>query len=159
MPRPRLATLYRQHFHDARRERLFLASVAFFVTFAIVRIIVHAIRAGRGPFHNVEVGSTHIHHLVFGILLLLLVGYLWLVQIGVERARGFRLTALAYGVGAALTLDEFALWLNLEDVYWAREGRESIDAVVLFGAFLSISLWGGPFFAALGREAGRWFRR
>lgn len=155
----RLRTLYRHHFRDARRERLFLASVAFFVAFAVVRAIVHAIRAGRGPFNNVSFGSTHIHHLVFGILLLLLVGYLWLVQVGVERGRGSRLTALAYGVGAALTLDEFALWLNLQDVYWASEGRESIDAVVLFGAFLSVGLWGGPFFGALGREAARWLRR
>jgi hypothetical protein len=155
----RLAALYRQHFRDSRRERLFLASVAFFVAFAVVRLIVHAIRAGRGPFHDIEVGPTHIHHLVFGILLMLLVGYLWLVQIGIERGRGSRLTALGYGVGAALTLDEFALWLNLQDVYWASEGRESIDAVVLFGAFLSVSLWGGPFFRALGREAARWLRR
>ena len=155
----RLGALYRQHFRDARRERLFLASLAFFVAFALVRIIVHAIRDGRGPFHNVEVGTTHIHHLVFGILILLLVGYVWLLQVGVERGPGSRLTALAYGVGAALTLDEFALWLNLEDVYWASQGRESIDAVVLFGALLSVGLWGGPFFGALGREASRLLRR
>jgi hypothetical protein len=155
----RLRALYRQHFSDPRRERLFLASVAFFVAFAVTRIIVHAIRDDRGPFHNVQVEGTHIHHLVWGILLLLLVGYLWLLQVGVERGRGFRLTALAYGVGSALTLDEFALWLNLEDVYWARQGRESIDAVVLFGALLSVGLWGGPFFRSLGREAGRLLRR
>ena len=93
------------------------------------------------------------------ILLLLVVGYLWLVQIGMERGSGSRLTALAYGVGSALTLDEFALWLNLQDVYWASEGRESIDAVVLFGAFLAMGLWGHPFFTALVREAGRWLRR
>jgi hypothetical protein len=154
----RVGHLYRHHFRDPRRERLFLASVGFFVAFGITRIVVHAIRAGRGPFHDVEVGSTHIHHLVFGILILLLVGYLWLVEVGIRRGLGSRLTALAYGVGSALTLDEFALWLNLEDVYWQREGRESIDAVVLFGGFLSISLWGGPFFRGLWREAGRWLR-
>lgn len=57
--------------------------------------------------------------------MLLLVGYLWLVQVGVGRGLGSRLTALAYGVGAALTLDEFALWLNLQDVYWQRQGREA----------------------------------
>jgi hypothetical protein len=155
----RLAALYHQHFADPRRERLFLASAAFFVTFAIVRVVVHAIRAGRGPFHDVAVGSIHVHHLVFGILLLLVVGYLWLVQVGVERGSSSRFTALSYGVGSALTLDEFALWLNLQDVYWASEGRESIDAIVLFGAFLSVGLWGHPFFAALAREAGRWLRR
>jgi hypothetical protein len=52
--------------------------------------------------------------------------------------------SILYGVGAALTLDEFALWLNLRDVYWAREGRSSIDAIVLFGAFLAASAWGAP---------------
>ena len=70
-----------------------------------------------------------------------------------------RLTAVQYGIGSALTLDEFALWLNLEDVYWATEGRKSIDAIVLFGALLSVGLWGGPFLRALGREVSRPFKR
>jgi len=52
--------------------------------------------------------------------------------------------SILYGVGAALTLDEFALWLNLRDVYWAREGRSSIDAVILFGALLAAGAWGAP---------------
>ena len=85
----------------------------------------------------------HVHHLPLGILLLLGVGYLWLAQVGTWSGRSLdwpsRLTALLYGLGAALTLDEFALWrLRLEDVYWAREGRESIDAVILFGALLGV---------------------
>jgi hypothetical protein len=54
--------------------------------------------------------------------------------------------AILYGVGAALTLDEFALWLNLRDVYWSPQGRSSIDAVILFGAFLAASAWGAPLF-------------
>ena len=58
-----------------------------------------------------------------------------------------------YGMGAALTLDEFALWLNLQDVYWERQGRESIDAVLLFGALLGIGITGGRFLGAVGREA------
>ena len=58
--------------------------------------------------------------------------------------------ALLYGAGAALTLDEFALWLNLEDVYWSQEGRASIDAVILFGALLSAGIWGRGFLRALG---------
>jgi hypothetical protein len=57
-----------------------------------------------------------------------------------------------YGAGAALTLDEFALWLNLEDVYWAREGRASLDAIVLFGTFLIIALYGGRFFHAVAHD-------
>ena len=58
--------------------------------------------------------------------------------------------AVSYGVGAALTLDEFALWLNLEpDAYWSREGRISIDAVILFGGILAVGAWGAPFFRGL----------
>jgi hypothetical protein len=54
--------------------------------------------------------------------------------------------SILYGVGAALTLDEFALWLNLRDVYWASEGRASIDAIILFGSLLAASAWGAPLF-------------
>ena len=157
--RRRIRALYRRHFRETPRERLFLASLAFFTTFGIVRLIAHAIRAGRGPFHNIQAGQTHIHHLVWGILLLLGVGYGWLVQLGTGESRSTalisRLTALLYGAGAALTLDEFALWLRLEDVYWDRQGRASIDAVFLFGALISAGFWGGPFLRAVGREAGR----
>lgn len=147
-----LAEIYRFHFQDPRRERQFLASLSFFCTFALVRLIVRSIQEGKGPFHNVSAGGKHIHHLVWGILLLLLVGFLWLHQIGtgVLRPRKWmRATTLAYGAGSALTLDEFALWLNLSDVYFTREGRESVDAVILFGSILSMGFWGRPFLHAL----------
>jgi len=144
-----LKRLYHFHFQDERRERLFLASVAFLVTFAIVRGITHLIRAGIGPFHNVTSGGLHIHHLVWGILLLLVVGYVWLLEIGVGSTWVASLTAIAFGVGAALTLDEFALWLNMQDVYWDRQGRESVDAVIIFGGLLSAGIWGWPFLRAL----------
>jgi hypothetical protein len=62
---------------------------------------------------------------------------------------------MLYGASAAITLDEFALWLDLRDVYWGKEGRESVDAVLLFGGALSIGLWGAPFFRDLMREARR----
>lgn len=143
------AELYASHFGHARHERMVLASIAFFVAFAVIRTITHLIRAGRGPFHDVVTKGGHIHHLVWGILLLLGVGYLWLIQVGTGGAGGpswvSRLTALLFGVASALTLDEFALWLTFRDVYWEREGRLSIDAVLLFGALLSIAMWGGPF--------------
>jgi hypothetical protein len=155
--RQRLHELYGEYFVNRHRERQLVATVAFFLTFAIVRLLTHSIRAGRGPFHNVELGDRHIHHLVWGILLLLIVGYGWLLQIGTDqRARSRwpgRVMSFVYGVGAALTLDEFALWLNLQDVYWERQGRESIDAVLLFGALLGIGIIGGRFVAAVGREA------
>ena len=145
--------LYRRHFPE-RRERLFLSSAGFFLTFAIVRGITHAIRAGVGPFHDVVRGGLHIHHLVWGVLLLLLVGYLWLAQVGTAGSGwASRLPSLAYGVAAALTLDEFAIWLFLDpNVYWERQGRDSVDAVVLFGALLTVGLWGGPFLRGVYRE-------
>jgi hypothetical protein len=144
-----LRRLYTFHFRDERRERLFLASLSFLVTFGIVRGITSMIRAGIGPFHNVSAGGTHIHHLVWGILLLIVVGYVWLLEVGVGSSWIATLTAIAFGIGAALTLDEFALWLNLSDVYWERQGRESIDAVLIFGGLLSAGVWGWPFFRGL----------
>src|SRR5437868_10656657 len=108
-----LKELYHFHFRDERRERLFLASLSFVVTFAIVRGITHAIRAGVGPFQNVSSGGLHIHHLVWGIVLLLVVGYVWLLEVGVGSSWVASLTAITFGIGAALALDEFALWLNL----------------------------------------------
>jgi hypothetical protein len=142
-----LSWLYHLHFQDARRERLFLASVGFLLTFGVVRGITHLIRAGVGPFHNVGSSTLHLHHLVWGILLLLVVGYGWLVA--ADRRWFPNIAAVAYGVGAALTLDEFALFINLQDVYWARQGRESIDAVVIFGSLLSVGVWGYPFLRAV----------
>jgi hypothetical protein len=59
---------------------------------------------------------------------------------------------MLYGVGAALTLDEFALWLNLKDVYWQREGRESLEAMALFGSLLSLGLFGAPLLRGIIRE-------
>jgi hypothetical protein len=162
-PGQRISALYREHFHDARRERLFLASLAFLTVFSVVRGIAYSIHEEVGPLHNIYLCGTHVHHLVFGILLLLLVGYLWLVQVGTglgtARKGPSRVTAMLYGSGAALTLDEFALWLNLADVYWTGEGRESVDAVALFGAILLVGLWGAPFFRALAHQALRLRRR
>ena len=102
------------------------------------------------------VRGTHIHHLVWGILILLLVGYGWLLDLGRSHSPlsifFSRLMSVSYGVGAALTLDEFALWLNLEpDAYWSRAGRLSIDAVILFGSLLAVGAWGAPFFRGLQR--------
>lgn len=153
----RLGYLVRTSIPDRPRRRIFLASVAFFVTFLGVRLLVFFIVQGAGPFHWVMVGGRHIHHLVWGILILLVVGYGWLLDLG--RAHSplsillSRIMSIAYGVGAALTLDEFALWLSLDpDVYWVKTGgRLSIDAVILFGSLLMIGAWGAPFFQSLQR--------
>jgi hypothetical protein len=149
------ARVYHEHFdHDPRRERLFLASLGFFGGFGVARLITHAILHQVGPFRNLSVGGRHLHHMVFGIGGLLTVGYAWLGLVGVSSAGGkaSRATAVGYGVASALTLDEFALWLNLQDVYWAKQGRQSVDAVAVFGSLLSAGIWGAPFFLGIGRE-------
>jgi hypothetical protein len=154
--RHRGAAAYRKHFSESRRERQFLAAVGFYISFALIRFITHSVRAGRGPFHDISIDGRHLHHLVFGIVLLLVVGYGWLLEIGSGRHSKSRWTSrvmsILFGVGAALTLDEYALWLNLRDVYWEREGRASIDAVLLFGSLLMIGILGGPFLRALVHE-------
>jgi hypothetical protein len=123
-----------------------------------VRTITHAIRANRGPFRNITPGGRHIHHMTFGILGLIGVGYAWLNEFGTGEGASdtaSRATAFLYGAGSALTLDEFALWLNLEDDYWNKQGRESIDAVVAFGSVLAMAASGH----GLTREFGRLTRR
>jgi hypothetical protein len=153
----RLGKILHDGIQDRPRRRLFLAAVSFFLTFLGVRLLVVCITHNIGPFGWVEMGGEHIHHLVWGILLLLLVGYGLVAEIdtGTTPLALFwsRLLSILYGVAAALTLDEFALWLNLKDVYWSRQGRESIDAVVLFGALLAIGAWGAPLFTGPGKAA------
>jgi hypothetical protein len=150
----RLGYLIRTTIPDRPRRRMFIASVAFVITFVGVRVLVELIRQNVGPFQWVLVGGHHIHHLVWGILILLLVGYGWLLDLGRSHSPisifFSRLISVSYGVGAALTLDEFALWLNLEPgAYWNHEGRLSIDAVILFGGLLAMGAWGAPFFRGI----------
>jgi hypothetical protein len=105
-----------------------LLLISFGVTFGLTRFITHSIRSERFSWlGNIEAGDTHIHHLVWGICLLLVSG---LLAVAVQPP--FEVTAIVFGIGAALTLDEFALWLHLDDVYWSEQGRQSIDAVIVF---------------------------
>jgi hypothetical protein len=108
------------------RERAVLWSwMGFTATFAGVRAITYTIRRGDGPFRNVTVGGAHLHHYLWGIGLLAGVGAI--AVRGTEKARRHPLVALVYGTGMALIVDEFALLLDLKDVYWTREGRISLD--------------------------------
>jgi hypothetical protein len=155
----RLQAAYRASFRDHRRERLFLASLGFFVSFGVTRLVTYGGRNEWLPALRIHFRDTHVHHLVWGILLLLAVGYGWILLAGRDgqgtpHSAG-RWFSLLYGIGAALTLDEFALWLNLRDVYWEKEGRASIDAVALFGGLISVGLWGRPFLRTLGRQLAR----
>jgi hypothetical protein len=141
-----MTSFYERHFSDPRRERAFLSATGFTTAFATCRAITHAIRAGKGPFGNMSAGGTHIHHSTPGILSLLGIGYVWTYRWGLgDGSRwGSRVTASLYGVASALTLDEFALWVDLHDDYWDKQGRKSIDAVAIFAGLLTMGAAGGP---------------
>ena len=161
---PRVAELFHQHVPDRPKRRLFLATVGFFTTFALARSLAFLASRNIGPFRYIYIRGTHVHHLVFGILLLLAVGFGWLMEVGngsrSSSLLASRLMSLLYGIGAALTLDEFAIWLNLQEgVYWTRRDRASLDAVLLFGALLLIVLWGRDFLKAISRELLHFRRR
>jgi hypothetical protein len=145
----KIGLLIHQRIPDRPHRRLFLASLSFFITFLGVRLLVASITHHIGPFGYVQLGGHHIHHLVWGIFLLLFTGYGDLTEVGIGDSSlsilMSRLLSIGYGIGAALALDEFALWLNLDAMaYWSRQGRESIDAIVLFGALLAMGTWGAP---------------
>lgn len=152
----KLGVILRDNLPDRPHRRMLLASISFFVTFLAVRLLVASIQHHIGPFQYVTMGGRHIHHLVWGILILLGVGLGYLNELGSAGTPGSifasRLLSILFGVGAALTLDEFALWLNLANVYWSPQGRESIDAVILFGSLLVMGTWGAPLVASLRRR-------
>jgi hypothetical protein len=136
---------YDHHIQAPGKELHFLILIAFVLSFGFIRTSAHMIRAQVSWWPgNVETKSgTHVHHLVWGILLLLSMGY-----IGIATDIGtpwLELVAVAFGIGMGLTMDEFALWLNLQDVYWQEKGRQSIDAVVVTTVLLVVALLGLQF--------------
>jgi hypothetical protein len=140
-----IGSAYQHGIVDTGREPHFLFFVSFLVTFGFIRTSAHMIRAQVKWWPgNVQVGGTHVHHLVWGILLLLICGY---VAVALAPGSPWReIIAVLFGLGTGLTLDEFALWLNLKDVYWEKQGRASIDAVVIAAAvsgllLISLSGW------------------
>lgn len=152
---------------DAFQERIRQTSigtiqmtlVAFLVTFLITRGITYAIKSGKGPFGDVSVGGTHIHHLVPGIFLLLISGVVGIAIDWQPSGVASLIVPTLFGIGAALTLDEFALWLTLKDVYWSKEGRRSVDAVIVLGAVLALAALGIPFWVDIWNNAdvtGSW---
>ncbi len=132
------------HVLDPAKRPLFLLLIGFIVTFSIARLNTRLARArgGSGPHLGsiVTPGGLHIHHAVFGIIGMVVAGILeFAVQPG---SPWLEVIAFIFGAGAALTLDEFALILHLEDVYWTGEGRKSIDAVILGLTFITLLLTG-----------------
>lgn len=123
---------------------------SFLLVFALTRSVTRLIRAGRGPFRDTSVGGVHVHHLVYGIALMLLAG----AGEFIYRPAGAWQTvlAVAFGAGAALALDEFALWLRLADVYWSPEGRLSVDAVLVVGVVGTLLVLGANPFGTSGED-------
>jgi hypothetical protein len=136
-----IGSVYERAIVDTGRQPEFLFFVAFLISFGFIRTSAHLIRAQVSWWPgNVNVGGTHIHHLVWGILLLLIVGY-----VGVTVAPPspwHEIIAVLFGIGTGLTLDEFALWLDLKDVYWSAQGRRSIDAVIVAATITGMTLIG-----------------
>jgi hypothetical protein len=117
----------------------FVVLAAFLVAFLAIRTSARLTRGVSWWPGGLEAGGVHVHHLVWGIGLMLLCGFLGFAA--PLEAPWWHLIAIGFGVGAGFTLDEFALWVRLEDVYWAEEGRASFDAVVctvVFGALVVI---------------------
>jgi hypothetical protein len=131
---------WQQNIIDAEKVPLLLCSAAFVLTFLATRAITRMIRAGVGPFRdNVRPGGTHVHHAVYGVVLLVLGA---LVAVGPSGSPYEELAAVAVGAGTSLVLDEFALILHLRDVYWTKQGRLSVEMVSLTAACLMFALVG-----------------
>ncbi len=126
---------------DPGQRAALFSWLAFTGTFAGLRALTYSIRAGKGPFRNISVGGEHLHHYMWGIALLSGVGAV--AVRGDERQRRHPAVAISYGTGNALIVDEFALLLDLRDVYWAKQGRISIDIGV---GTIAVA---GSYFAAL----------
>ena len=133
--RRKIVAAYQQHV-DYRREAALRMWIAFIATFVFLRVLTFSIRYHLLPVGNIVTGGgLHIHHFVWGILILLVVGFLG-ITLWSERLHPWLGTF--FGIGAALVIDEFALWLNLRDVYWLREGRSSIDLAIIVAALLGL---------------------
>jgi hypothetical protein len=131
---------WERNFVEPEKLPLLLLLGAFIVTFLVTRLVTRSIRAGRGPFRDIETGGVHLHHSTPGIILL---------TIGATAAVGvpdggpwLGLAALVIGLGASLVFDEFAMLLHLQDDYWRAEGRQSVQAVGLVAACLALAAVG-----------------
>jgi len=141
------ASIVSEFWHDQlvehERQGVFLVLVAFLASFGFIRLSARLGRSPRFPWWPGSVVSEsglHLHHLVWGISLMMASGALGFALY--DSSPWFEVCAACFGIGAGLTIDEFALWIYLEDVYWAREGRSSIDAAVIAGAGMLLVLLG-----------------
>jgi hypothetical protein len=130
---------------DPGQQAGFLALCGFLVAFLAIRCSTRLMRSPRVPWWpgSVKTSGVHIHHHVFGIVIMIVSGFL---VFALDPSNpGYDILAALFGVGVGLTVDEFALWLYLEDVYWAREGRSSIDVAIVCAALGMLVIFsGGP---------------
>ncbi len=125
------------------KQGLFLVLAGFVLSFAFIRMSTRLMRSPRVPWWPGSVVSesgVHLHHLVFGIVTMMISGAVGFTVLG--DGPWAEICAFAFGIGAGLTIDEFALWIYLDDVYWAEEGRVSIDATVIAAAAMGLILLG-----------------
>lgn len=145
---------------DRGRLPLLCCLIAFILTFFVTRTFVRLIRRratiGRPPRwwepRNIHIGSKHIHHVVVGVLLVMVSGVTMVALSVTGHEPEFTAGAIVFGIGAALVLDEYALILHLSDVYWEEDGRTSVDAVfaaVAVGGLLVLGLHPLMFFISL----------
>jgi hypothetical protein len=146
---------------DTGRLAAFLFFVALLATFGFIRTSTWMIKNQVSWWPgNVTVGGTHVHHLVWGICAMMIFGYIGVVHQPDSPWR--EIVTVFFAIGMGLTLDEFALWVDLKDVYWEKEGRKSVDAMIIAGCLAGLlavgfSSWlkladdvGGAVFTAVG---------
>ncbi len=138
---------WNEHILAHERQGVFLVLIGFILSFAFIRMSTRLMRSPKVPWWPGSVVSdsgVHIHHLVFGIVTMMIAGTLGFAVHG--ESPWAEICGFAFGVGAGLTIDEFALWVYLDDVYWAEEGRSSIDATVIAAAAMGLVVVGvNPF--------------
>lgn len=138
-----LADFWQDQILDEEKQGLFLVLAGFILSFAFIRMSTRLMRSPKVPWWPGSVVSesgVHLHHLVFGIVTMMISGTLGIAVLG--DSPWLEICAAAFGIGAGLTIDEFALWIYLDDVYWAEEGRVSIDATVIAAAAMGLILLG-----------------
>jgi hypothetical protein len=148
-PATAVRTAYHEELNEGQRSAL-LSWLSFTGTFALTRAVTSSIRAGRGPFRNLSAGGEHLHHYLWGIGMLAGVGAI--AVRGEDRHRRHPAVAVSYGAALALIVDEFALLLDLKDVYWARQGRISVDLGVGGSAVAGSYLAARPVLRRLARD-------
>lgn len=154
-----IKNLYEEHIHKTHEEGRFLILGFFALTFILARITVYGISNSYlnfPPFGFLYIKNIHVHHLVYGIVLLLVAG---LIRIPSYGEKYIRLGSILYGIGAALTLDEFAIWLRLDAAaYFGPGGRISIDVVIVFFLIILGSIWHGNFWIKLFNSTVNFFK-